>query len=315
MTSTTPVISIIVPNRNYAKYLPSALDSIKYQTFTDWECIVIDDASVDDSVKIIKKYVRADKRFKLIQSDEHIGIGAARNRGLDMARGEYIAFLDSDDSFVQNTLELLLQLIRQTNADMAGGRAQNVDYTFEFIPQKFPVMMLSDFYSSRTPTELMVSPKNHNWVWIWRRLYRRSFIGDIRFHEQFKTLGEDICFMLDLCARDCLLVECNNPIVYHRTHIDSVTSDKPTAAAFDWFPDYFRYLRDNILTKYNSDFLRLFYDQAIRYMLFETIVKPHKMSLFHAEARRALIDSCKLIPRRYLTFKFKVLCWFMSCLK
>ena len=92
-----PTVSIILPNRNYGRFIPDAINSIKAQTLTDWECIIIDDASTDDSVDVIKELISGDGRFKLAVNSESVGISATRNVGLDMATGEYIAFLDSDD--------------------------------------------------------------------------------------------------------------------------------------------------------------------------------------------------------------------------
>ena len=109
-------ISIIVANYNYASFLPDALNSVLAQTIDNWECIIIDDGSTDNSVEIIKKYVKKDSRFQLIQIP-HSGVSVARNTGLDAARGEYIAFLDSDDWLELNTYEKLAKEI-ENNPDI-----------------------------------------------------------------------------------------------------------------------------------------------------------------------------------------------------
>ena len=130
----SPIVSIILPNRNYSDFIADAINSVRAQTLTDWECIIIDDASTDVSVRVIKDLIRGDKRFKLVVNPEPIGISATRNIGLDMATGEYIAFLDSDDCYMEHFLEMLVNLARKTNSDIVGATTRFVDAYFEFIP-------------------------------------------------------------------------------------------------------------------------------------------------------------------------------------
>ena len=91
-----PKVSIIVPVYNTEKYLRRCLDSIAAQTFTDWECICVDDGSPDAGGAMLDAYARRDARFRVIHQ-ENGGVSRARNAGLDAARGEWIAFVDSDD--------------------------------------------------------------------------------------------------------------------------------------------------------------------------------------------------------------------------
>ena len=123
-------VSIILPNRNYADFISDAIASIKGQTLKDFECIIIDDASTDNSVKIIRKLIKNDSRFKLVALDKPYGISHARNIGLDMASGEYIAFLDSDDCYTQYALEKLVDIARRENVDVAGGICNFIDGHF-----------------------------------------------------------------------------------------------------------------------------------------------------------------------------------------
>ena len=97
-------ISIIVPVYKVEKYLNRCLDSIIAQTFTDWECILIDDGSPDNSGKICDEYAKKDERFVVIHQ-ENSGVSAARNAGLDIAKGEYITFIYSDDWVESNFLQ------------------------------------------------------------------------------------------------------------------------------------------------------------------------------------------------------------------
>ena len=101
-----PLISVIVPIYNTEKYLPKCLDSILAQTYTNWEAILIDDGSPDNCGKICDEYAAKDKRFKVIHQVNG-GVSAARLNGFKLCRGEYISFVDSDDTLPQNALERL----------------------------------------------------------------------------------------------------------------------------------------------------------------------------------------------------------------
>lgn len=114
---TSPKISIIVPVYKVEQYLRRCLDSIVAQTFTDWECILIDDGSPDNSGVICDEYVAKDNRFHVIHK-ENKGVSAARNAGLDAARGEWIGFVDSDDWIEPKTYETALNSVVCENADV-----------------------------------------------------------------------------------------------------------------------------------------------------------------------------------------------------
>jgi glycosyltransferase involved in cell wall biosynthesis len=91
-----PCFSVIIPAYNRARFLPECLDSVLAQTFTDWECIVVDDGSTDGTRELVAEYVRRDARFRY-HWQENAGASAARNAGIALATGEWIVFLDSDD--------------------------------------------------------------------------------------------------------------------------------------------------------------------------------------------------------------------------
>ncbi|MFN3875522.1 MAG: glycosyltransferase family 2 protein [Flavobacteriales bacterium] len=101
----TPVASVIIAARDYGSFLPAALHSVKNQTLRDWECIIVDDASTDDTFAIAQGAADADERFRLIRLDRNLGVSAARNRGIAEARGRYIQFLDADDAIAPGKLE------------------------------------------------------------------------------------------------------------------------------------------------------------------------------------------------------------------
>lgn len=90
-------VSIIMPSYNSSLYISKTIDSVIFQNFKNWELIIIDDCSTDNSVEIIKEYVNTDIRIKLLKLEKNAGAAVARNRGIEEASGRFIAFLDSDD--------------------------------------------------------------------------------------------------------------------------------------------------------------------------------------------------------------------------
>ena len=112
-------VSIIVPIYNVERYLNRAIDSILKQTFTDYEIILINDGSTDNSFSIAQEYVeKYPERIRLI-TQKNAGLSAARNRGIDEALGEYVCFIDSDDFIKPDMIERLYNQISSKKADMA----------------------------------------------------------------------------------------------------------------------------------------------------------------------------------------------------
>ena len=115
-------VSIIVPVYNVESYLEECLDSIVSQTFTDMEIILVDDGSTDKSLEIMKKYACKDKRI-ILSMQSNRGVSAARNKGLKLATGAYIFFVDSDDMIKSDTVERLYQHAIKTGSDIIIGNA------------------------------------------------------------------------------------------------------------------------------------------------------------------------------------------------
>ena len=111
------MISVIIPVYNVEEYLHFCLNSILKQTYQNFEIICIDDASTDSSLEILEYFTQKDSRVKIIKNDYNKGPGYSRNRGLDVAQGNYISFLDADDWFSFNAFEILVKKIERDNLD------------------------------------------------------------------------------------------------------------------------------------------------------------------------------------------------------
>ncbi len=110
------LVSIIMPCFNSGQYIADAITSVIQQTYEAWELIIIDDHSSDNSLDIIESFLETDQRISLIRSEKNQGGAAARNHGINVAQGKYIAFLDSDDLWENNKLTAHLDFMKKNDA-------------------------------------------------------------------------------------------------------------------------------------------------------------------------------------------------------
>ena len=181
-----PKISIIIPVYNLSRYIGQAIIDIKSQTFRDFEVIIINDGSTDNSIIEIERNISDDKRFILIKQD-HKGAAAARNTGLRKACGETLLFLDGDDHFYPNMLEKIYARYEQTLADIVifGWRAARGNYVYSFDSQ----LVNSDVFAAKDCAIKLfqiVSPAS------WTKLFKRSFVIDnnVKFQEEVKVCND-----------------------------------------------------------------------------------------------------------------------------
>lgn len=110
-----PLISIITPSYNSTAFIKETIESVLAQSYSHWEMIIVDDQSKDDSVHLIKQYVEGDPRIQLICLTENVGAAEARNIAIRRAKGDYIAFLDSDDVWLPTKLEEQVTFMQKGN--------------------------------------------------------------------------------------------------------------------------------------------------------------------------------------------------------
>lgn len=114
-----PLVSIIIPTYNRAHLIGETLDSISNQTFTNWECIVVDDGSTDDTESLLKSYIQKDARFHFLKRPKNRlkGANASRNYGFEHSKGDYVQWFDSDDVMFPENIETKTRLLQNTNND------------------------------------------------------------------------------------------------------------------------------------------------------------------------------------------------------
>lgn len=121
------LVSIITPSYNSAAYIAEMIESILAQTYTNWELLITDDCSTDDSVKIIESYATKDSRIKLFRLASNSGAGIARNKSIEEARGRYIAFCDSDDLWKPQKLEKQVEFMQKNGYEFVYCKSDVID--------------------------------------------------------------------------------------------------------------------------------------------------------------------------------------------
>lgn len=147
MDSKTPTVSVVMPAFNAQAYIRQAIDSVRGQSFQDWELIVVDDCSTDQTRKLVAQYAQADGRIRLVENRENLGAAGTRNCGIAHSRGEYVALLDCDDYWHPQLLEKELACARQTGADIVYCSYAIVDEQGEKLCNDFLVPEKTDLES------------------------------------------------------------------------------------------------------------------------------------------------------------------------
>ena len=193
MMSNTPLISIIVPVYNVEKYLSKCIESILHQTYKNFELILVDDGTPDNSGKICDEYALKDSRIKVFHKANG-GVSSARNLGIDKAEGEWVTFVDADDYLLSEFLEGLYTPIKQgENVDFVHGGCVNVkNEEFDSINQSY------EYYIGDNKTLLLQRLRGL----VISKLFRLDKIrhrpeGIILYFDEKMRIAEDMAFTLD----------------------------------------------------------------------------------------------------------------------
>lgn len=245
----SPKISVIVPVYNAEKYLRRCVDSILAQTFTDFELLLIDDGSKDCSGAICDEYAAMDSRVRVFHQPNG-GVSSARNLGLDNAKGEWIAFVDSDDWVAPEYLDVL----SSTKSDLTlsyykaigwkewvNNPYKDKDYTFT---------ELSSFFKEHMHTPM-----------IWAALFRLKLLNDnvIRFDESI-SYGEDSIFMVKYMSVICSAATRSTATYYYNcTNQDSASYSFNDINKYLRFVDIFSKELHRLNSRMNADITSLIY--------------------------------------------------------
>lgn len=213
-------LSVIVPVYKTENYLRKCVDSILASTYENLEVILVDDGSPDGSGAICDKYAERDARVKVIHK-ENGGLSSARNAGLDIATGDFITFVDSDDYIACDIYEKLVEKLMADNADIVMMNIATVseDYSVVGEPRQYPAEWLgvkSSEWLFQKICERMIDTS------VWSKIFRADTINSLRF--KAGVLNEDFLFLSEMIAGKELKVRLVNDVgYYYYTRSGSIT--------------------------------------------------------------------------------------------
>lgn len=197
-TVNKPELSIIVPVYNVDEYIRECLDSIKNQSYKNWECILVNDGSTDWSGKICDSYARKDDRFKVIHQVNR-GVSAARNVGIDMSAAPFISFIDPDDYISLDYFELLMSPFSNSKVEVTVARfnlvqENGMENSADFCINTFETLLRKNFFPKKMVSNADVVTEICNNLFScvsWGKVYSKRLWGEAKFPEKI-DLGEDM---------------------------------------------------------------------------------------------------------------------------
>ncbi len=222
------MISIIIPVYKVEQWLPKCVDSLLTQTYEDLEIILVDDGSPDGCGRICDDYATRDSRVRVIHK-ENAGVAMARNDGLDIAKGEYISFVDSDDWMGENAYELLINAMQKYNADCVVGSCVNmIDDGENLTPDKKKTSK-ERCMSSREVMKHVLLDRSA----VWNRLFKREIFDEIRF--PIGRVNDDEFVALRAYEKCDKIVFLADDTYYYRIRANSITTAKFSVRNMDMY--------------------------------------------------------------------------------
>ncbi len=215
-----PKVSVIIPVYNVEPYLRKCLDSVVGQTLKDIEIICIDDGSTDGSGAILDEYAQKDKRIKVIHKKNE-GQSIARNIGINLAQGEYIGFVDSDDWLDDNFYAILYATAKQSEADIVKGNMCYMDNGIFDRTKSWNIRIKKEASNSQH----IITKFRYEFS---TAIYRNSIIKEKNIRFKKATFAEDINFLCHFLCWAKLYKQCDDVFYYYRGRKSSVTKNLTT---------------------------------------------------------------------------------------
>ena len=262
-----PLVSVIVPVYNVEQYIERCIESILLSTYKNFEIILINDGSTDNTALILNKY-NSNKQCKVIHTING-GQSKSRNIGLKESKGEYIYFVDSDDFIANNAIEIMMKNIMYHDADICCARANFIDHNNK-IEKEIPLYnrVKIDNHQEIIASALLIELIK---VALWIKIFRRSVIEDnnILFYEDI--MNEDYLFSVQTALKSKTVIFCND-IIYHvtiRENSVSRTIKKESITDFDIiYNQLYKEFKNNII---NQNLLNIGYIKSIIFSLLNNV--------------------------------------------
>lgn len=222
MTEKTPLVSVIMPAYNAEQFIEEAINSVISQTLTDWELLVIDDCSTDHTRQIVAEFAQKDSRIQLLVNEENMKVAKTRNKGMSVCRGEYVALLDSDDSYKPEMLQKMVERAKETKADIIYCSYELIDEQGKKVCNDFIVPEQTDF--EHMLVRAVISGSN---VMMTREIAKNNPFPTNMYHE-------DIALWFQLLREGKMAFGVTEILTAYRQRANSKTANKLTSAVRRW---------------------------------------------------------------------------------
>ena len=217
-----PLVSVIMPCYNMERFLPHTIESVRQQTFQDWELVVVDDVSTDGTVAVLQRLGDQDQRIRWSVKPEHSGIADTRNRCLQLAQGRYLAFLDADDLWHPNKLEQQLKFMTDGNIGFSYTSYDCVDEDGSPLNKTVKTAGNLDYKSYLRNTIIGCSTV----------MIDKEAVGEVKV-PSFRT-SEDTATWLDILKKGFIAHALDESLTSYRVRKKSASSNKMKASYDLW---------------------------------------------------------------------------------
>ena len=217
-----PLVSVIMPCYNMEKFISDTIMSVRQQTYPHWELLIVDDASTDNTVEIVKKFQNQDDRIHFFAKPQNTGIADTRNHCLKMAKGRYLAFLDSDDLWHPEKLEKQLQFMSEQNVGFSYSSYDCVDESSHPLEKTVKAAGVLNYEAYLRNTIIGCSTV----------MIDKTLVGEV-IVPNFRT-SEDTATWLDILKKGHLAYAIDESLVFYRIRRKSASSNKLKASKDLW---------------------------------------------------------------------------------
>lgn len=214
MSNNKALVSIVMPAYNCEKYVVEAINSILAQTYRNWELLVLDDGSKDDTLRIIEEFSQKDSRIKALPNGKNMGVSATRNRGIELASGEWIAFLDSDDMWKPEKLEKQFEIVEKEAAEFLFTGSSYINEEGEAYKEIFEVPEKITYKKLR----------NQNVISCSSVLVKKKYFEHIKMEKD--EMHEDYAVWLRILKTGVTAFGVNEPLLIYRISRNSKSGNK-----------------------------------------------------------------------------------------
>lgn len=297
------LVTIIIPVYNVAQYLPKCLDSVINQYYRNLDIILIEDASTDDSNQICHHYSNLDSRIRLIEHPINKGISFNRKEGIDLAKGEYIFFLDSDDYIELNLVDKVVKVMQDQEVDIVSfsyrkfGESQ-LDYRCQ----------ICDLSEKITDTNQFL---NHMTSYLWDKCFKKALLKDLTYFLDL-NYGEDHIILIQAASKASAFYCLSEPLYWYRQTSGSLSNKHSLDKHFKLIYSFEQLLK--LYDKHNNYSLISYIEKCIL-MRYQRILILRLDTIMTKEEKQDFYYSLKQLKKSPLLHQYKGFHQFITNLK